>query len=121
MPDSEYSKSRPCIAVGRGGVGESGASTLILHQVTGTVQKLMVLRTTETSLCPDTGAVAVLVVNGVPSAHGDITAQGSSIQTTANPGEWVAAIVHAVPLFNGISCVRLGELSVQLDQCDLVG
>ena len=118
MPDSA---SGPCIAVGHGGVGESGASTFIAHQVTGTIQKLMVLRTTETSLCGNTGAVAVLVVNGIPRAHGNITAQGSSIQTTANPGEWVAAIVHTVPLFNDIVCKRLGELSVRLDQCDLVG
>ena len=114
------SKSGPCIAVGHGGVGESGASTIILHQVTGKVQKLMVLRTTETSLCPNTGAVAVLVVDGDPRAYGNITAKGSSIQTTANPGERVAAIVHTVPLFNDIACVRLGELCVQLDQCDLV-
>lgn len=118
MPES---KSGPCIAVGYGAVGEPGASTLIEHQVTGKIQKLMVLRTTETSLCPDHGAVAVLVVNGDPRAYGNITTQGSSIQTTANPGEWVAAIVHTVPLHNGIACVRLGELKVQLDQCDLVG
>jgi hypothetical protein len=117
MPES---KSGPCIAVGNGGVGESGASTFIAHQVTGEVQKLMVLRTTETNLCPNTGAVAVLVVDGNPTAYGNITAQGSSIQTTANPGQWVAAIVHTVPLFNEIACIRLGELCVQLDQCDLV-
>ncbi len=117
MPDS---RSGPCEAVGQGGVGESGASSLILHQVTGKIQKLMVLRTTETSLCPNTGAVAVLVVNGIPRAYGNITAEGSSIQTTADPGEWVAAIVHTVPLFNDIFCIRLGELSVRLDQCDLV-
>lgn len=115
------SKSGPCIAVGHGKVGEPGASTLIEHQVTGKIQKLMVLRTTDTNLCPDHGVVAVLAVNGNPVAYGNITAQGSSIQTTANPGEWVAAIVHTVPLHNGIACVRLGELSVQLDQCDLVG
>jgi hypothetical protein len=114
------SKSGACIAVGHGGVGESGASSFIAHKVTGKVQKLMVLRTTETSLCPNTGAVAVLVVNGKPKAHGNITDKGSSIQTTAKPGQWVAAIVHTVPLFNEIACIRLGELSVQLDQCDLV-
>lgn len=114
------SKSGPCIAVGKGGVGESGASTFISHQVTGRTQILMVLRTTETSLCGNTGAVAVLVVNGIPKAFGNITAKGSSIQTTANPGDWVAAIVHTVPLFNEIVCIRLGELYVQLDQCDLV-
>lgn len=115
------SKSGPCVAVGHGGVGESGASTFIAHQVTGKVQKLMVLRTTKTSLCPNTGAVALLVVNGKPKAYGNITANGSSIQATAKPGAWVAAIVHTVPLFNDIACIRLGELSVQFDQCDLVG
>jgi hypothetical protein len=114
------SKAGPCVAVGKGGVGESGASTLISHQVTGTIQKLMVLRTTDTSLCGDHAAIAVLVVDGNPVAQGNITAKGSSIQATANPGQWVAAIVYAVPLHNGIVCVRLGELSVQLDQCDLV-
>ncbi|HEX6904231.1 MAG TPA: hypothetical protein VF789_31265 [Thermoanaerobaculia bacterium] len=115
------SRSGPCVAVGHGGVGESGASEIILHQVTGKIQILMVLRTTKTSLCPNTGAIAVLVVNGDVRAYGNITAEGSSIQTTADPGEWVAAIVHTVPLFNDIACIRLGELYVQLDQCDLVG
>lgn len=115
------SKSGPCIAVGYGGVGESGPSTFISYQVTGSIQKLMVLRTTKTDLCGDTGAVAVLVVNGIPVAYGNITALGSSIQATANPRDWVTAIVHTVPLNNGIVCARLGELNVQLDQCDLVG
>jgi citrate lyase alpha subunit len=115
-----YSQSGPCIAVGKGSVGEPGPSASISHQVTGNTQKLMVLRTTDTSLCPDTGAVAVLVVNGNPVVNGNITALGSSIQTTADPGDWVDAIVHTVQLHNGIVCVRLGELSVQLDECDLV-
>jgi hypothetical protein len=88
--------------------------------VTGRIPILMVLRNVETSLCGNTGAVAALVVNGVPKAVGGITDQGSSIQTEASPGDWVAAIVHTVPLFNEIVCVRLGELHFRLDQCDLV-
>ena len=115
------SKSGPCHAVGKGVVGESGASTLIEHQVTGRIQILMVLRNTETSLCPDHGAFAVLLVNGAIAASGDVTAQGSSIQATANPGDWVTAVVFIVPLHNGVVCVRLGDAYVQLDQCDLVG
>jgi hypothetical protein len=115
------SKSGPCVTVGDGSVGESGASALISHQVTGRIQKLMVLRTTKSDLCGNTGAIGVLVVNGKPAAMGNITAPGSSIQATADPGDWVDAIVHTVPLRNDIVCVRLGNLYVQLDECDLVG
>ena len=116
---SENQKS-PCIEVGRGGVGESGASHQLSHQVTGNIAKQMVLRTTETSLCPNTGAVGVLLVNGEPQALGNLTEEGSSIQAEANPGDWVVAIVHTVPLFNEIMCIRLGELCFRLDQCDFV-
>jgi hypothetical protein len=113
-------QSSPCIEVASGGVGESGASSLATHQVTGKISKLMVLRTTETSLCPNTGAAAVLVVDGVLTAAGIITASGSSIQAEAQPGQWVIGIVHTFPLFNEIMCIRLGELSFRLDECDLV-
>jgi hypothetical protein len=117
---SDY-KAGPCTAVAKGGVGESGASSFLLHKVTATIQKLMVLRNVESSLCPNTGAVAMLIVNGNPVAQGDITKVGSSIQTdTVSAGDVVIAIVHTVPLFNEIACIRLGELSVVLEECDLV-
>ena len=109
-----------CTTVAKGGVGESGPSAM-LHAVTGgPTSKMMVLRTTETSLCPNTGAVAVLLVNGTPMDHGVITDKGASIQAEAMPGDNVVATVHSVPLFNEIACVRLGELSVELQECDLV-
>jgi hypothetical protein len=111
---------RPCVEVGKGGVGESGASSLITHDVKSEISKLMVLRTVETSLCPNTGAAAMLVVNGAVEASGVITQQGSSIQAEAAPGASVVAIVHTLPLFNDIVCIRLGELSFRLDECDLV-
>ena len=112
----------PCRTVGHGGVGESGASCQINHQVTdtGSGEQLMIIRRTESSLCPNTAAVALLVVNGETRAHGAISGDMSSIQTTANVGDRVSAIVHTVPLFNDIVCVRLGELEFDLDQCDLV-
>lgn len=108
-------KRRPCEPVDTGSVGESGASDL-LHHRPGT-DRQMVLRTTGTSLCPNTGAVAVLTVNGLPKAFGDMTANDSSIQTEAKAGDHVVAIVHTVPLFNDIACVRLGELFVALEAC----
>ena len=114
-------KADACIAVAKGGVGESGASSFLFHKLDAKIQKIMVLRNVESSLCPNTGAVAMLVVNGKPVAQGDITKVGSSIQTdTVGAGDVVVAIVHTVPLFNEIVCIRLGELSVVLDECDLV-
>jgi len=110
----------PCQEVAKGGVGESGASSQVVHQVTARISKLMVLRTVESSLCPNTGAAAMLLVNGELQAAGTITDVGDSIQAEAAPGDRVVGIVHTIPLFNDIVCVRLGELSYRLDECDLV-
>lgn len=114
-------KKRPCETVGKGAVGEPGPSLLLDHRVEGRTTKMMVLRTTASSLCPDTGAVGVLAVNGLPRAFGDLTRVDSTIQTEAAPGDHAVAIVHTLPLFNGIHCVRLGELEVGLESCELVG
>jgi hypothetical protein len=109
-----------CVTVAKGGVGESGASALLTHTVGGPTSKIIILRNVETSLCPNTWGVACLFVNGIPVASGNISVEGSSIQAEAAPGSNVAAVVHTVPNFNRISCVRLGELLVNLDECDLV-
>ena len=109
-----------CKVVAKGGVGESGASSFLLHTVGGPISKIIVLRNVNTSLCPNTGAVGLLVVNGLPVASGELSAAGSAIQAEAASGAHVAAIVHTVPLFNRVVCIRLGELSVTLEECDLV-
>ena len=49
-----------------------------------------------------------------------LTRFGAFIQVKANPGDRIVAIVQAIPLFNGIACVRLGELEFNLDECDLL-
>ena len=115
------SKASACITVGKGGVGESGASSFLYHVVTGDIPKLMLVKNVETSLCGNTGAIAILIVNGSPAAHGVITSGGSSIQAEAKPGDQVCVIVHTMPLFNDIACIHLGELNFELQQCDLVG
>lgn len=109
-----------CVAVAQGGVGESGASSQLIYQVNSKIAKLIVLKTSESSLCPNTGAVGILIVNGKPQAFGDLTPVGSSIQTEVHQGDNVVAIIHTVPLFNEIACIRLGELNVVLNECDLV-
>jgi hypothetical protein len=114
---SDY-QSASCTTVARGGVGESGASSFLLHQVSGSGAQAAVLRNVESSLCPNTGAVGVLVVNGQPTAQADLTEVGSAIRSEVNPGDVVAAIIHTVPKLNEIVCVRLGELSVVLELCE---
>ena len=79
---------------------------------------MAILRNAKSSFCANTGAVGVLVVNGQPTAQGDLTEVGSSIQASVSSGDVVAAIIHTVPKFNEISCIRLGELSVALLECD---
>ncbi len=110
----------PCTTVGKGGVGESGASSSLHHQVTSGPPKNMVVRTTDNSLCQNTGAIAVVVINGQPAAYGNVTETGSSISAEAREGDHVNLIVHTIPLFNDIMCIRLGELEFILDECDFV-
>ena len=64
--------------------------------------------------------VLILIINGTPTTFDDITKPESSIQAEAKPGDNVVAIIHTVPLFNEIICIRLGELNVVLNECDLV-
>jgi hypothetical protein len=108
-----------CVEIASGGVGESGASSILVHKHDEAAERIAVLRNVESSLCPNTSAVAMLVVNGQPTAQGDLTAVGSSIQSNVATGDVIAAIIHTVPKFNDISCVRLGELSVVLSECEL--
>lgn len=109
-----------CEIKATGGVGESGSSRLVHTIVEGEIQKLALVRTVETNLCQNTGALAVITVNGQPAAHGMISELGSSIQAEVNPGDTVCAIVTAIPLFNEIQCIVLGELTFNLEICDLV-
>jgi hypothetical protein len=108
-----------CKVVAKGGVGESGASSFLSHTVGGSSSMIIVLRTVETSLCPNTGAVGMLVVNGLPVASGALSDLGSVIHAKAASGAHMAAIVHTVPLFNDVNCIRLGELHVTLEECDV--
>ena len=108
-----------CQEIQRGSVGESGTSSMSVHHVTAEIDKLMVLRSVQSSLCPNTGAVGVLLVNGMPEATGKLTAVGSSIQAGVRPGDAVVSVVHTYPLFNNIMCVRLGNLYFTIDECDL--
>jgi len=109
-----------CHVVAQGSVGESGASSMLIHTVEAEYSKMMVLRRGESGLCPNTGAVAVLVINGEVVASGSLTQKDSLISYEGMPGDKIIAIVHSVPLFNEIMCVRLGDLNFTLSECDLI-
>ena len=49
-----------------------------------------------------------------------MSTEGSSIQVEVSAGGIGAALIQAVPNFNRVSCVRLGEASINLEECDLV-
>ena len=110
-----------CKQIGTGGVGESGSFEMIMHRLPSTLQKNIVLRNVKSSLCPNTGAFAVLLVNGEIVDSGVITEEGASVQAEAGPDDQIIATVHSFPLFNKINCIRLGELDVALEECDLIG
>lgn len=112
--------SRKPPVVGKGCVGECGAKATVEYKVKAKISKMMIIRSVKSSLCPNTGAFAFLFKNGEEAANGSITTEGASIQTEAAPGDKIVAYVITYPLFNGIMCIRLGELNFQLLEHDLV-
>lgn len=106
--------------VGKGSVGECGSTATIEYKFEGKIQKLMIVKTVETSLCPNTGAFAFLFKNGKEVTNGSITKLGSSIQAEAAPGDQIAVFVTLYPLFNETQCIRLGNLDFNLIEMDFV-
>jgi uncharacterized Zn-binding protein involved in type VI secretion len=108
-----------CQTVASGRVGETGASTLLVHEVEANLAKMMVVRKQDSSLCPNTGVIATLSVNCKPVACANLT-DDDPLSAEVQPGDTVTLIVHTIPMFNGIMCARLGDFDFQLDECDLV-
>ncbi len=108
------------IVVGKGCVGECGATSTIEYTVKSKIEIMMIVENVKTDLCPNTGAHAWIFVNGREAATGPITNLGSKINAPAKPGSKIIVHVVTYPLFNEIACVRLGELHYNLIQMDLV-
>ncbi|ETX00449.1 MAG: hypothetical protein ETSY2_39075 [Candidatus Entotheonella gemina] len=108
------------MVVGKGAVGESGPTAMVNHTVKAETEIMMIVKTVDTSLCPNTGALALMFKNGVLVAHGVITDEGASIQNAADPGDQIVVYVATFPIPNEIVCVRLGDLTFHLIQQDLV-
>jgi len=71
------------------------------------------VRNEASSLCPNTGAIAKVYVNGSLVASGDITAVGSSVNFTAHCGSTVK-VVTSTYYIGGSVCVWLGQVTVGL-------
>lgn len=119
LQEAAFMPQSLCETVGNGCVGECGSTTLLTRTVPAGTSKVVVLRNIDTSLCPNQGVVGVIIVNGRPVASGDLTQKGSSIQASTVAGSQVVALANMIPLFNNISCFRLGDCQVALIECEL--
>lgn len=106
--------------VGSGCVGECGQTATVKYKVKTKSKKLFVLQTVKTSLCGNTGAYAFVSVNGKGVAKGDIAGKGTKLKFTARPGDRIVVFVTTYPLFNEITCIKLGKLNFGLLQVDPV-
>ncbi|MEM1322992.1 MAG: hypothetical protein AAGG75_22190 [Bacteroidota bacterium] len=118
---ADYSADISCAnwnQVATGCVGACGTSSTITYPVlcVSAEQRRVALcvRNEASSLCPNTGAIAKVYVNGTLRASGDITAQGSSITFFAACGDQVSVVTSTYPISNNIQCVWLGQLTVGL-------
>ena len=94
-----------CCVVSTGGLGESGATAILHHQVfAGGEDKVMVLKTVNSSLCPNQGVIASLIVDGVPVATKTMSEIGSSIQVSAASGSNIVAIAQNGGVFLSNQC-----------------
>lgn len=66
------------------------------------------------SLCPDHNALAIVLVDGVVVASGNITTVGSSIGFTAKCGSDIKVIATTYYVGGGTICVWLGNLNYSL-------
>lgn len=114
----------PCLAckckkvVAEGCVGECGSTAKIVYVVdnpnSSSVLVNLCLLNAKSSLCPNTGAIAVIYVNNTAIKKVDITKVGSGTTFTAKNKDVVTVVVSTYPINNGIICVRLGELIFDL-------
>lgn len=111
----------PCTVIESGSVGEIAESVMLTHQLSSEYSKMLVLRRKESSLCPNTGVIAIVVIDGEVVASGSINSEGSTLTHELQQNETAVVVVRTVPVFNDIVCIQLGELSFDLEECDLIG
>ena len=84
---SEHEQDRLCAVVGEAGVGESGESSQLHHQITLGQEGVVVVERSDSNLCEDTDAVAVLLINGRPANSGRLAA-GEGVQASETAWEF---------------------------------
>ena len=114
ISSSNVCKSGTVVATGC--VGACGVPGELGYYVTPASQRAvpLCLQNLNSSLCPNTGAFALIYVDGSLVASGVITAVGSSIPFVAQAGSTVKVLVPTFSINNGIQCIWLGNLNFGL-------
>lgn len=81
---------------------------------------LIIFKSIESSLCRNTGVYVFLFKNGKEVANGHLHGKGEFIQTIAAKGDKINAYIIAYPLFNGMKCIRQGNLKFNLIKKNIV-
>jgi hypothetical protein len=101
-------------------IGQATSSQVMTHQVPNGQEKIIVLRCERNHLCPNTGVLTTLLVNGKIATQGILESLTDAIQCNAIPGDIVVAVATLYPLMNSVRCVELGNATVTLSECDAV-
>lgn len=110
----------PGKVVGKGCVGECGSTATVEYNVAAPTHINMLVKTVESSLCGNTGALAFIFRNGEEVAHGRLTGPGAMLQAEAAPGDQIVVFALTYPIPNEIVCVRQGNLDFEVIQMDFV-
>jgi hypothetical protein len=115
MPD------QACKEIQSSRIGQASSNLAITHQVPSGQEKILVTKLNRNTLCPNTGVLATLLVNGKIATQVVLEGENASLLCNAKPGDVVVAVASLCPLMNPIACIELGEALVILNECELVG
>lgn len=109
-----------CKKIGSSLIGQATSNQVATYQVPSGQEKLIVLRCERNNLCPNTGVLTTLLLNGKIATQGILESLTDTIQCNATPGDSVVAVASLYPLMNSARCMELGDALVTLSECDAV-
>ena len=102
-----------------GSVGEAADTCVLQLQNRSNETKTVVVHVRASTLCQSHGAFACLVVGAESRASRvDLNDTRMHVTTEARAGEHVVLVVNLIGLDNGVMCMRLGAIAVELELVD---